>query len=204
MGRTYHYYYRTTRKGAKKDNVIRELIYLADNEDKMKAAEKELSKKSERIKDNELELLCIDLYSVGLKLDVGCGERKIGDIGVDKKRKPGVSIVCDARALPFRNLSFDTVISHHVLEHIREYDVAIREMYRIAKSVIIVVVPRKEHSYVHEGHILHFSKEEWISILSQGLVLEEVFTMGISDVFICNKWQKVISSPKPQLAQKEN
>ncbi len=52
-----------------------------------------------------------------LSLDIGAGSEGRGDINTDLRPIPGVDVVCDALALPFRKGSFSQVKMNHVLEH---------------------------------------------------------------------------------------
>ena len=54
-----------------------------------------------------------------MKLDLGCGNKKDGDIGLDFHRTPAVDIQASLLGgLPFRDAVFDRVASHQVLEHL--------------------------------------------------------------------------------------
>lgn len=50
-------------------------------------------------------------------LDVGCGENKKGNIGVDLRRSKFVDVIADARMLPFKSEAFDKVYSAALIEH---------------------------------------------------------------------------------------
>jgi predicted SAM-dependent methyltransferase len=52
-----------------------------------------------------------------MKLDIGCGEIKKGDIGLDFRRTKFVDVIADARMLPFKSESFEHVYSSAVIEH---------------------------------------------------------------------------------------
>ncbi len=56
-------------------------------------------------------------------LDVGCGEDKKGDVGVDLRRTKFVDVVADARLLPFRDECFDHVYSSNTIEHFSHLEV---------------------------------------------------------------------------------
>ena len=77
-----------------------------------------------------------------MKLDVGCGKRKMGDINVDINRAVKPDIVCDIHFLPFRNGQFGSVYCYHVLEH-KGVSVlkAIKELMRVANSIVEIQVP---------------------------------------------------------------
>lgn len=47
----------------------------------------------------------------------------------------------DASSIPFKDSSFDMVVSCHVLEHLPDFDIGLLELKRIAKQKIIVAVP---------------------------------------------------------------
>jgi predicted SAM-dependent methyltransferase len=59
----------------------------------------------------------------GLVLDIGCGENKKGDIGIDIRETKVVDIVADSRFLPFRDESFDSVYSSHTIDHFSHREV---------------------------------------------------------------------------------
>ena len=69
-------------------------------------------------------------------LDIGCGESKKGDIGLDLRRLDAVDIVADARNLPFRDESFDSVYSSDTIEHFshREVGNVVVEWVRVLKK----------------------------------------------------------------------
>jgi predicted SAM-dependent methyltransferase len=77
-----------------------------------------------------------------MNLDVGCGERKRGDINVDIKEEVKPDIVCDIHFLPFKNKQFDTVYCYHVLEHKGVNPIkAIKELQRVCKGRLEIQVP---------------------------------------------------------------
>ena len=57
-------------------------------------------------------------------LNVGCGGRKcdrasyFGDVRIDVKRFPSVTILMDAHFLAFRDSTFDRIVCFEVLEHL--------------------------------------------------------------------------------------
>jgi ubiquinone/menaquinone biosynthesis C-methylase UbiE len=89
-----------------------------------------------------------------MRLDVGCGNAPTGDVNVDflgsERHRGGTKLavkkipnfVCaSAYALPFCNSSFDEVVSFHLLEHLDTPLTALREMVRVSRNVVTVVVP---------------------------------------------------------------
>jgi SAM-dependent methyltransferase len=65
---------------------------------------------------NDHWLLC-GVQAVGLELEAG----------------PGVDVVGDARALPFADESFDTVLATEVIEHVRQPNDMVSEIHRVLK-----------------------------------------------------------------------
>jgi ubiquinone/menaquinone biosynthesis C-methylase UbiE len=89
-----------------------------------------------------------------MRLDVGCGNTPTGDVNVDlpgsERHRDGRKLVvkgipnlvyASVYALPFRSDSFDEVASYHLLEHLETPVSALREMVRVTRNDLIVVVP---------------------------------------------------------------
>jgi len=93
-----------------------------------------------------------------MKLDVGCGTSPKGHVNIDlfiketpqrvlneainPKSVPNF-IIADAHYLPIKNNSFDTVCSHHVIEHLDNHTKAILEMIRVCSNEVILVIPHR-------------------------------------------------------------
>jgi ubiquinone/menaquinone biosynthesis C-methylase UbiE len=76
-----------------------------------------------------------------LILDVGCGNRKMGDINIDIRKEVKPDIVCDIHYLPFRNKIFDLVYCYHVLEHKGiNPEKAIKELLRVCNSFVEIQI----------------------------------------------------------------
>jgi len=111
---------------------------------------------------NKYRLRAILKYSGSAILDVGCSTgsyvrylNKIGHkaLGLDllsdanwKNNKEKPYMVGSALQIPFTNRAFDTVLSFELLEHVRQPDIAIKEMYRVCRNNIILSVPDCELS----------------------------------------------------------
>ena len=87
-------------------------------------------------------------------LDIGCGEKPIGDINLDISRfvqigpKSGIvkskcNIVADSLYLPFRDKSIDIVYSAHCIEHVISPCGFVKECERVAIRLIILLCPSK-------------------------------------------------------------
>jgi len=112
----------------------------------------------------------IERYLIGKRiLDVGCGSgiwtdyftrRGYRVTGVDlikefiaqaKKRYRGKFLLADARKLPFRDNSFDTVLMISLLEHIDEEEVVLQEARRIGRRLILIVPQKTPQNLVRRG-----------------------------------------------------
>lgn len=185
--KTFLYHFFTTRPGSEEKSYRRKFVIRAENRDERHAFCEELNQKCQEMLDGKIEDLFIHLYSFGRTLDVGCGSNKRGELGVDPTRGTGVDIVADGRFLPFKGNSFDCVILTHVLEHIGEMRRAVLEAWRVAKSSVLIFVPRRKASFVHPDHIHHLHEEEYKKILEDIFWIEDVFIVGIAVFFICHK-----------------
>jgi SAM-dependent methyltransferase len=108
--------------------------------------------------------------------DVGCGTghllRRLAEMKPDHKRRyVGVDFVipegfsaesiefvqAPIEKLPFADSEFDTVICTHVIEHILDFRAALKELRRITKRRLIIVVPReREALYTFNPHFNFF------------------------------------------------
>ena len=122
------------------------------------------------------------LYS----LDVGCGytrdHMKKGEIGVDIKR--GLcDVVASAYHLPFKDNCFEKVIMSHILEHLTEWALALKEATRVLtqKGILQIEVPnpysfgifkdvllkRRDFYKASEDHICAFGENELRNLLTK-------------------------------------
>jgi 2-polyprenyl-3-methyl-5-hydroxy-6-metoxy-1,4-benzoquinol methylase len=143
-------------------------------------------------------------------LDVGCGEgvltcewaERLGDkriVGIDlddpklkaeweKRRRPNMELrVEEATSLTFADDEFDMATAIEVLEHVPEPEATVAEMARVARSHLLVSVPREplwrglnmaRGAYIKQlgntpGHVNHWSKRSFVSMLSQHGAIEE-------------------------------
>jgi 2-polyprenyl-3-methyl-5-hydroxy-6-metoxy-1,4-benzoquinol methylase len=144
-------------------------------------------------------------------LDVGCGEGvlteqwadKLGGgriVGIDlddpklkaewdKRQRANLEYrVEDATNLSFADDEFDMATAIEVLEHVPDPVRTVTEMARVAKSWVLVSVPREplwrglnmaRGAYLKDlgntpGHINHWSKRSFVSMLSQHGTVQEV------------------------------
>ncbi len=106
-------------------------------------------------------------------LEVGCGrgfladklsaENKVTacDIMVSdalKKKYPKVTFKsANIENLPFKDNSYDVVVSTHTLEHVKHVDISVKELRRVAKEQLIIVVPKQRpYKYTFSLHTQFF------------------------------------------------
>ena len=84
-------------------------------------------------------------------LDIGCGEHKIihEAIGLDLYSYKNIDIISDAENMPFLNESFDSIVMLEVIEHLKNPEKAIKEIYRILKKKgqVIISTPNVNFSW---------------------------------------------------------
>jgi 2-polyprenyl-3-methyl-5-hydroxy-6-metoxy-1,4-benzoquinol methylase len=143
-------------------------------------------------------------------LDVGCGEgvltlewaKQLGDgrvVGIDlddpklraewaKRERPNLEFRAEeATRLSFADDEFDLAAAIEVLEHVPEPEATLAEMARVARSHLLVSVPREplwrglnmaRGAYWRDlgntpGHVNHWSKRGFVSLLSRYGAVEE-------------------------------
>ncbi len=69
----------------------------------------------------------------GVCLNLGSGPRILGEgvTNVDLHPYPGVTVVADITALPFKEGSVSRIVCDNVLEHVKDPERAVREMHRV-------------------------------------------------------------------------
>ena len=143
-------------------------------------------------------------------LDVGCGEgvltvewaERLGGgriVGIDledaklraewaKRERPNLEFRAEeATRLSFADDEFDLATAIEVLEHVPEPEATLAEMARVARSHLLVSVPREplwrglnmaRGAYWRDlgntpGHVNHWSKRGFVSLLSRHGTVEE-------------------------------
>lgn len=102
------------------------------------------------------------------RLDVGCGERATGNVNLDLypnqaeqrgaihsimnlKNIPNF-VLADASHLPFKDKCFQEVFSNHVIEHLSNPSLFLKECIRVARNKVIVICP---HRYARQKLKFH-------------------------------------------------
>lgn len=94
-------------------------------------------------------------------LDIGCGEQKRGDIGVDLKSTSQVDVVADAHNLPFQSQIFGRCYAFALLEHVDNPLIVLEEIRRVLKvegelEILVPTDSRLRSDYVVLILSLHF------------------------------------------------
>ena len=102
-------------------------------------------------------------------LNVGSKFRLVGDVNCDIKPLASGVEYCDARSLPYSDKQFGVVLLSHVLEHIDDPILALREALRVADYVIIVQ-PKKWQilPWIHPDH------KWWIYVKNGKIYFESI------------------------------
>lgn len=97
-------------------------------------------------------------------LDLGCGNNKFLDsVGVDISSDSKADVICNLNSypFPFKDSSFDSVVSKQVFEHLEDVEKLMLEIYRITKdkAKVNVHVPHFScfYSYADPSHKRTFS-----------------------------------------------
>ena len=119
-----------------------------------------------------------------LELGCGCGELleylsrsceaygiEISDYAIEKCKNKGLNVFkADASNLPFKNDSFDYVISQHLLEHLDDPLKAVKESVRVARKKAIHIIPA--HRSADATHKISYFTKEMIDEICRKLVEE--------------------------------
>ncbi len=98
--------------------------------------------------------LSADRFVVGCDIALQTGDRALVHHGF---------VPCEAsiERLPFRDSSFDTVVTTHTLEHVRDLHGALQELRRVARRRLVIVVPRQRPYRVTFNPHIQFFPYRW-------------------------------------------
>ncbi len=98
-------------------------------------------------------------------LDIGCGAQKQrGAIGLDRRRMKGVDVVCDIeQGLPFRKASISAAYLVHTIEHIRNLNAFMEDLYRVcspgAKVYVKTPYYTSREAFVDPTHVRFMTED---------------------------------------------
>jgi len=101
----------------------------------------------------------------------------VSAVNVDFVEELGVDIVANLISVPVEDQSYDWVFSSHTLEHVKDIEAVIKEMYRVCRKGAYVIVPlqsaRDAAAYI--SHISHSDDPQWWidKFLAVGFSLKE-------------------------------
>lgn len=144
----------------------------------------------------------------GLYLSIGGGPTRAYPqlVNVNIAPFPNVDVVADAHLLPYCDNVVDGIYCEAVLEHLRNPEQAVREMYRVLKpgkkAYICTPFLQAYHGYPHHyqnftltGHQSLFSSNGF-QILEAGTCVGPVHTMlSLTEIFISQYLPKLIAKP---------
>lgn len=118
-------------------------------------------------------------------LNLGCGERFIGEKSLEKQRYKkivfldislthSVDVVGDAHFLPFKKSAFQSIICQAVLEHTRNPQGVVGEMYRLLKpeGIIYAEVPFLQGYHPSPSDYFRFTVEGTEQLFSEFIKID--------------------------------
>jgi len=89
----------------------------------------------------------------------------------------------DITNMPFPDHSFDMVLCTHVLEHLREPHKALKELIRVTKKRLIIVVPnQREYKYTIDFHVNFYP---YIYSFKRFIGIENAVYLDLKGDFLC-------------------
>jgi ubiquinone/menaquinone biosynthesis C-methylase UbiE len=92
------------------------------------------------------------MMSEKLTLEIGCGDKKVKNIGIDIRKTPFTTVLASCEFLPFSDSVFDKVSARMALEHLNNPVVAILEAKRVLKvqGEFEAVVPKDSKGTIYQ------------------------------------------------------
>ena len=143
-----------------------------------------------------------------MRLDIGCGAKcKEGFEGVDKKKYGQEHCFNIEEKWDIPSSSVDEIFSSHTLEHIKNINFVMSEIYRVCKknAIITIIVPyfRHEWAFRDPSHVRYFTEhtfkyfnKEYAKLVDYDMEYEYDFEIvsielnGITEVRTCLKPKK--------------
>jgi len=102
-----------------------------------------------------------------LKLNIGCGKNHLKDfINVDKFINNKPDVLCDLEfGLPFKDNSIDEIFGIHIMEHISNLIILMRDIYRVckngAKCFFVTPYVTSYDAWESPFHVRTFNENTW-------------------------------------------
>ena len=139
----------------------------------------------------------LEQIAIGRGLDIGCGEKIIGDhsTGVDSDPETCPDIIAEMDCLGFADNSQDYIVSSHCLEHHADTLSVLQEWYRVIRpgGKIGIAVPHGEYaSYLSLG----LSKDKHKQLFTERTLDKYLMSVGFIKIRIMivernYAWKKV-------------
>ena len=120
----------------------------------------------------------IQHHSDGLILDCGAGNRPEyldNVVNLEIAPYPSTDVLADAEQLPFRDNSFDAIVTLAVLEHIRRPWLVARELVRVLKpgGTLIADVQLLQPVHAYPSHFFNMTSEGLQSLFADSCDIEQ-------------------------------
>ena len=156
-----------------------------------------------------------------LDLDVGAGKSPKASISLDIYPFLRPLIVGDLRHLPIRSDTLSSVVCSHVLEHVKDSDIVLREFMRVLKKdgLVFLFLPDDESTFWRilepiwtryyetfvskesspRDHALSFDLNRFTNLVSQFFRVEEIgkINFGMELYAVCKKGEPATSFETP-------
>lgn len=124
-------------------------------------------------------------------LDVGCGRDTNCDVRVDICRRFKPTIICDAQHLPLKTNTFDSVNCSHLLEHVVNPILVIREIKRVAKKDATIVIKFPKPAFANNSkfylYLLMFSFFPFALQVTK-IILKDCYEILKHDISRMHRW----------------
>jgi len=133
-------------------------------------------------------------------LNLGSGMKKVRNdvINVDFYPFQNVDVVADISNLPFVDNSVDAVINEFVLEHVKNPEVIVREIYRILKlgGILYITIPFVASFHSSPSDYYRWTKHGLLEMLKDFEKQECGVRCGptLAVVYIISEWMSIILS----------
>ena len=123
---------------------------------------------------------------IGADIGGPTGRSIEGIIDINLYRTHSNCIISRGERLPFKNESFDYLISSHTLEHIKNTESVFKEWLRVLKvgGLMVVVMPDKRH-HLHDPNVVKDGEAAW-SEMEPGELLNILKSIANVDILSFN------------------